>query len=130
MNDQELTADDNWCPDCDHPREACRCVPPVDRSKRCMLSGNPETPVSAFIESSEAQDILRMMCFQLSPIAHIFAEDGCNIPPKAEEEQSWCLRWLLQHALKSGTEWRTSAAEELKITHDRVIASRAKEPQA
>jgi len=44
MEDKELTADGNWCPDCGEPREACRCIPPVDRSKRCMLSGNPETP--------------------------------------------------------------------------------------
>ena len=44
MDDKELTADGNWCPDCGEPREACRCIPPVDRSKRCMLSGNPETP--------------------------------------------------------------------------------------
>lgn len=25
MSDEELTADDNWCPDCGEPREACRC---------------------------------------------------------------------------------------------------------
>jgi len=50
MNDEELTADGNWCPDCGEPRGACRCPAgnaigiPVDRSKRCMLSGAPETP--------------------------------------------------------------------------------------
>jgi hypothetical protein len=44
MEDKELTSDDNWCPDCGEPREACKCIPPVDRSKRCMLSGKPETP--------------------------------------------------------------------------------------
>ncbi len=25
MSDEELTADDNWCPECGEPREACRC---------------------------------------------------------------------------------------------------------
>lgn len=25
MTDEELTADDNWCPSCGDPREACRC---------------------------------------------------------------------------------------------------------
>lgn len=27
MTDQELTADDKWCPDCGDPREACKCIP-------------------------------------------------------------------------------------------------------
>ena len=25
LTDEELTADDNWCPDCGDPREACLC---------------------------------------------------------------------------------------------------------
>lgn len=25
MNDEELTADDQWCPDCGEPRETCKC---------------------------------------------------------------------------------------------------------
>ncbi len=44
MTDEELTTDDKWCPSCGEPREACKCTPPVDRSKRCMLSGEKETP--------------------------------------------------------------------------------------
>jgi hypothetical protein len=43
MTDEELTADDNWCPDCGHPRGACCCVPPVYRTARVLTDGSPVT---------------------------------------------------------------------------------------
>ena len=44
MTDEESTADDKMVPSCGEPREGVRMYTPVDRSKRCMLSGEKETP--------------------------------------------------------------------------------------
>jgi hypothetical protein len=76
--------------------------------------------IKRFLDSEEAGDILVMMCFQLSPFAHVFQKCGESIPTRAEEEQRWTMRWLLKIAAEEGPAWRERAAAELKIAIDRA----------
>lgn len=40
--DEEVTADDNWCPECGHPRDACRCA--KEKGAGADASATPAKP--------------------------------------------------------------------------------------
>lgn len=53
--------------------------------------------------------VLGMMCFQLARYAHLFRSVGADIKTRAEDEQAYCLHWLIKHVLAHGAEWATHA---------------------
>lgn len=58
-------------------------------------------------------EVLGMMVFELSPIAHGFRSAGFQIEPKVEIEQAFVLHWLIQVALEHGDGWRKVAGARL-----------------
>jgi hypothetical protein len=62
----------------------------------------------------ELKEILGMMVFELSPIAHGFRAAGENIPTRAEDEQAFVLHWLIGLALEHGASWRKIAGTKLQ----------------
>ncbi|MDE2102769.1 MAG: hypothetical protein KGL39_36330 [Patescibacteria group bacterium] len=67
------------------PRELTPEVPPVDRSKRCMLSGNPETPEHREIDPSTGmQKDYVVLCPQerakgfVKPVRHSYRHLTCG----------------------------------------------------
>lgn len=60
------------------------------------------------------REILGMMVFELSPIAHAFRAAGHEIKRRAEDEQAFVLHWLIGLALEHGDGWRARAADEIE----------------
>lgn len=58
-------------------------------------------------------DILSMMVFELSPMAHAFRDAGFAIKERVEAEQAFILHWLIQTALEHGDNWRQVAGKRL-----------------
>ncbi len=86
----------------------------------CWSRGWTTTPADGHgpflypVESSqEIKDILGMMVFECSPIAHGFQAAGYDIPKRVEDEQAFVLHWLLLIALQHGPSWREIAAKRL-----------------
>lgn len=60
------------------------------------------------------REVLGMMVFELSPIAHAFRAAGHEIKRRAEDEQAFVLHWLIGLALEHGNGWRAKAADEIE----------------
>lgn len=63
--------------------------------------------------TSALRHVLSMMCFQLGPFAHIFRAAGADIKTRAEDEQAYCLHWLIKHVLLHGDAWADHAEADL-----------------
>lgn len=63
----------------------------------------PTEPTDAMLE------VLGLMLYTTTPIAHALRAAGTDIPKRCEEEQAHVLHWLIQLALQHGTEWRARA---------------------
>lgn len=82
--------------------------------------------IEEFLDQPYVEEILKMMVFELSPIAHVMQYLGDPIPCHAEEEQAHVMRWLLKFAASEGPEWRKKAGTELGILLDRKKELEAK----
>jgi hypothetical protein len=63
----------------------------------------PTEPTDALLE------VLGLMLYTTTPIAHALRAAGTDIPKRCEEEQAYVLHWLIQLALQHGAEWRARA---------------------
>jgi hypothetical protein len=75
-----------------------------------------------WLDSEAATEVMSMMVFQLSPIAHAFQKLGEPIPQKAEAEQAFVMRWLLKRVREHGDGWRKVAGDELHTMLDKIKA--------
>jgi len=64
--------------------------------------------------------VLGMMCFQLAPFAHIFRAAGADIKTRAEDEQAFCLHWLIKHVLLHGDAWAERAEADIAAARARI----------
>jgi hypothetical protein len=68
----------------------------------------PTEPTDALLE------VLGLMLYTTTPIAHALRAAGTDIPKRCEEEQAHVLHWLIQLALQHGAEWRVRAAKSIE----------------
>lgn len=59
------------------------------------------------------REVLGLMLWTTTPIAHALRSGGAEIRPKAEEEQAHVLHWLIQLALRHDEAWRSRAVAKL-----------------
>jgi len=96
-----------------HPRiTAALARPPVELSSLAYPS--EMTP--------ELRHVLGMMCFQLARFAHLFRSVGADIKSRAEDEQAYCLHWLIKHVLAHGAEWADYAEADLAAARAKIVA--------
>ncbi|MDE1007689.1 MAG: hypothetical protein OSB38_18655 [Paraburkholderia fungorum] len=69
------------------------------------------------------QDVLGLMLWNTTPLAHALRAGGFAIERKCETEQAVALHWLLGFALKDGDDWQKTAAVAL-----RQLTDAAKQP--
>jgi hypothetical protein len=69
------------------------------------------------------REVLGLMLWQTTPIAHALRATGQTIERKCETEQAVALHWLLGFALKDGDDWQKTAAVAL-----RQLTDAAKQP--
>ncbi|MFM0507700.1 hypothetical protein [Paraburkholderia sp. RL17-373-BIF-A] len=69
------------------------------------------------------QDVLGLMLWKTTPLAHALRAGGFTIERKTETEQAVALHWLLGFALKDGDDWQKTAAVAL-----RQLTDAAKQP--
>lgn len=67
----------------------------------------PTEPTDALLE------VLGLMLYTTTPIAHALRTAGTDIPKRCEEEQAYVLHWLIQLALQHGADWRARAGKSL-----------------
>lgn len=60
------------------------------------------------------QEMLGLMLWNTTPMAHAFRLAGRDVPPKTELEQAFIFHWLVGLYLKHGDDWRRFAGDELK----------------
>lgn len=70
------------------------------------------------------EEALGLMIFESAPIAHLFKEDGADIPPKAEKEQAFILLKALRYAIEFPGDWRQRFGKEIGDAIDRVKAKK------
>jgi len=70
----------------------------------------------------ELHHVLGMMCFQLARYAHLFRSVGADIKTRAEDEQAYCLHWLIKHVLAHGAEWATHADADVAAAREKIAA--------
>lgn len=68
----------------------------------------PSEPTDALLE------VLGLMLYTTTPIAHALRAAGTDIPKRCEEEQAHVLHWLIQLALQDGAQWRARASKSLE----------------
>ena len=68
----------------------------------------PTEPTDALL------DVLGLMLYTTTPIAHALRAAGTDIPKRCEDEQAHVLHWLIQLALQHGAEWRSRAAKSIE----------------
>lgn len=59
------------------------------------------------------RDVLELMIFRTSPIAHALRASGEDIPFKVEAEQAHVLHWMIGLALEHGDGWSEKVSERL-----------------
>jgi hypothetical protein len=60
------------------------------------------------------REVLGLMLWQTTPIAHALRAAGHTIDRKVEVEQAHALHWLLGFALQDGENWQKTAAVALR----------------
>ncbi|MFP3756823.1 hypothetical protein [Cupriavidus sp. SIMBA_020] len=68
----------------------------------------PTEPTDALL------DVLGLMLYTTTPIAHALRAAGTDIPKRCEEEQAHVLHWLIQLALQHGVQWRERARNRIE----------------
>jgi hypothetical protein len=71
----------------------------------------------------ELRHVLGMMCFQLARYAHLFRSVGADIKTRAEDEQAYCLHWLIKHVLAHGAEWADHAEADVAAAREKIAAT-------
>lgn len=66
------------------------------------------------------REVLGLMLWQTTPIAHALRAAGHQIERKCEVEQAHALHWLLGFALEHGGDWQKAAAVELRKLTDSI----------
>jgi hypothetical protein len=66
------------------------------------------------------RDVLGLMLWQTTPVAHALRAAGHTIDRKAEAEQAHALHWLLGFALTDGVDWHKTAAVALRQLTDGI----------
>lgn len=85
-------------------------MPPISANYAEITPGTlpyPTEPTDALLE------VLGLMLYTTTPIAHALRAAGTDIPKRCEEEQAHVLHWLVQLALQHGAEWRARAAKTI-----------------
>ncbi|CAG2152545.1 hypothetical protein LMG19282_04213 [Cupriavidus campinensis] len=59
-------------------------------------------------------EVLGLMLYTTTPIAHALRAAGTDIPKRCEEEQAYVLHWLIQLALQHGAGWRERARQSIE----------------
>jgi len=112
-------------------REAARTLSRADFdlcmriAKRCFeylpdeyLANIRETNMAAHVLPAQLtpplREVLGLMLWQTTPIAHALRAAGHTIDRKAEVEQAHALHWLLGFALQDGENWQKTAAVALR----------------
>ncbi len=75
-----------------------------------------------WLDSEDATEVLRLMLWTTGPIANWLRKDGENIPPKAEFEQAYVMRWLLGLVRDHGADWRKLATDRLSKIREKHTA--------
>lgn len=78
----------------------------------------PTEPTDALLE------VLGLMLYTTTPIAHALRAAGTDIAKRCEEEQAYVLHWLIQLALQHGPDWRARATKSIE---ELQAATRGKE---
>jgi hypothetical protein len=73
-------------------------------------------------DDDETRYILGIPNFQAGPIAHRFRAGGADIPRKAEAEQAFVLRKMLNLYLQHGAKWRDEFVRELDLAGEAMVA--------
>jgi len=68
------------------------------------------------------EEALGLMNFESCPIAHLFRDDGADIPRKVEAEQAFTLFKALKLAVEFPDDWRQRFGKEVQETIERVKA--------
>ncbi|WP_143811007.1 hypothetical protein [Paraburkholderia piptadeniae] len=68
--------------------------------------------------------VLSLMCFQLASFAHIFRAAGAEIKTRAEDEQAYCLHWLIKLVLTHGEGWSEQAQLEIAAIRAKLQESK------
>ncbi|MFM0351253.1 hypothetical protein [Paraburkholderia sp. RL17-347-BIC-D] len=71
----------------------------------------------------ELHHVLGMMCFQLARNAHLLRSVGADIKTRAEDEQAYCLHWLIKHVLAHGAEWADHAEADVAAAREKIAAT-------
>ena len=101
------------CPDCAGAPAAGHAenMPLISANYAEITPGTlpyPTEPTDALLE------VLGLMLYTTTPIAHALRAAGTDIPKRCEEEQAHVLHWLIQLALQHGAEWRVRAAKSIE----------------
>ncbi|BCF88722.1 hypothetical protein [Paraburkholderia largidicola] len=72
----------------------------------------------------ELHRVLSLMCFQLASFAHIFRAAGAEIKTRAEDEQAYCLHWLIKLVLTHGEGWAEQAELEIAAIRAKLKESK------
>ncbi len=75
---------------------------------------------SAWLDSDAAKQVLRLICLQLSPMAHAFQELGEPIPTKTEDEQAFMLHKMLGYVRDHGDNWKTEFLKEMAVVREQL----------
>ena len=70
--------------------------------------------------NQDLRDILGIPCFKFIHLAKLLRLDGNAIPEKAEEEQAFCMWWILKIYEAHGDKWRDEMTDRVKEIHARV----------
>jgi hypothetical protein len=82
--------------------------------------------VAEILNGADAAAVLGIMNFQTIALANLFRASGVEIPRKAEAEQAYVLRFLLQLVIEFGAGWREAAHAEIGRMQEQIRAGAAK----
>jgi hypothetical protein len=55
--------------------------------------------------------------------AHLFRSVGADMKTRAEDEQAYCLHWLIKPVLAHGAEWAGHAEAEVAAAREKIAAT-------
>lgn len=90
---------------------------PISKETRGTLP-YPADPTDALTE------VLSLMLYTTTPIAHAMRAAGADISTKCEAEQAHVLHWLIQLALQHGDAWREKARASMDELRAAMQAAR------
>lgn len=96
----------------ENPR-AYVCAICIDKHAPAAQLGTDTLPFPKML-TEPVRDVLSLMLWSTTPIAHALRAGGHTIERKVEDEQAVALHWLLGFALEHGEDWQRHAAIALR----------------